>query len=124
MKIAAAVAVARDKRRGAVAGPSAISAPPPIVSSAGAWFTISASTVTPAIKLQQWKCRMRLKDDDATTPDHCDECNNGILQTKVATIDGRKAELSGDVAAVMTLDRYEQYQHNVIVIKLRVRTQC
>lgn len=67
---------------------------------------------------------MRLKDDDATTSDHCDECNNGILQTKVATIDGRKAELSGDAAAVMTLDRYEQYQHNVIVIKLRLRTQC
>ncbi|PZC83144.1 hypothetical protein B5X24_HaOG208617 [Helicoverpa armigera] len=82
--------------RGAVARPISHhqSSSPPIVSSAVACFTISASTVTPAIKLQQWKCRMRLKDDDATTPDHCDECNNGILQTKVATIDGRKAELS------------------------------
>lgn len=42
------------------------------------------ATVTPAIKWQQWKCRMRLKAD-ATTPDHCDECNNGIHETMVAT---------------------------------------
>lgn len=59
-----------------------------------AYFTITTGTVTPAIKLQQWKCRMRLKDDDATTPDHCDECNNGILETKVATIGSSKPELS------------------------------
>jgi hypothetical protein len=33
---------------------------------------------------------MRLKDD-ATTRDHCRECNNGILGAMVATIDSYKA---------------------------------
>lgn len=28
---------------------------------------------------------------DATTPDHCDECNNGILRMMVATISGHNA---------------------------------
>lgn len=63
---------------------------------------------------------MRLKDDDATTPDHCDECNNGILETKVATIGGSKAELSAATrrrSRHYDTQRYEQYLHHVIVIK-------
>ncbi|KPJ09599.1 hypothetical protein RR48_13233 [Papilio machaon] len=90
MKSAAAVASVPDNTCAAVAHP--ICAAPPswwIVSNAVAWFMIRAATVTLPIKLQQWKCRMRLKSD-ATMADHCDECNNGILEMMVATIDDHK----------------------------------
>lgn len=43
----------------------------------------TAGTVTPAIKWQQCKRRMRLK---ATATDHSGEYNNGILEVMVAAI--------------------------------------
>lgn len=90
MKSAAAVASVPDNACGAVEHPIC-TAPQSwrVVSNAVTWFMIRAATVTLPIKLQQWKCRMRLKSD-ATMADHCDECNNGILEMMVATIDGRK----------------------------------
>lgn len=65
----------------------------------------SAGTVTPAIKLQQWKRWMRQKGDASTT-DHCDECNNGIHETKVATIACRKPVVP-DATYSQERNRYE-----------------
>lgn len=63
-----------------------------------------------AIKLQQWKCRMRLKDD-ATMRDHCHEYNNGILRTMVATIDNHKAVQPLTRAIRLPTDRGQIYKN-------------
>lgn len=56
---------------------------------------------------------MRLKDD-ATTRDHCHECNNGILEAMVAAIGNSKPAVRLTGGSVMTDPRYRIYSTETV----------